>query len=98
MGKVLEFPKVSVTDGEIGESKEGKLIEFPKRLEEPESTPLEDGLSKFFGFKFVEKPAAKSSTSVLQASVCQKCGCKLDGKIESMRPGCTCPCHKGRIR
>lgn len=43
-------------------------------------------------YPFNEKPAAKSSTSVMQASVCQKCGCKLDGK--AFKKGCLCQCHK----
>jgi hypothetical protein len=42
-------------------------------------------------FPFNVKPAAKSSTSVMQASVCQKCGCKLDGK--SLKQACSCKCH-----
>lgn len=50
------------------------------------------------GYKFIEREVAKSSTSVLNASVCQGCGCKLDGKIESMRPNCACRCHKDGIR
>lgn len=49
-------------------------------------------------YQFEERPAAKSSTSVLKASVCQRCGCKLDGKIESMKPGCTCKCHTEGVR
>lgn len=44
-------------------------------------------------YKFPNNPVAKSSTSVLKASVCQKCGCKLDGKLESMKKGCQCRCH-----
>src|SRR6266446_9951601 len=37
-----------------------------------------------------EKPAAKSSTNVLNASVCQSCGCKLDG--QPLKKVCTCRC------
>jgi hypothetical protein len=89
MGKLLEFPKVSVICGETGEPKAGKLIEFRYNLQ-PEyfDAPFEPSV----------KGAAKSSTSVLKASICQRCGCKLDGKIESMRPGCSCLCHEGKIR
>ena len=49
-------------------------------------------------YEFKEKPAAKSSTNVLNASVCQSCGCKLDGKVESMKPGCKCKCHTEVVR
>lgn len=41
-------------------------------------------------YEFQEKPPAKSS--VMKASVCQKCGCKLE--VESMKPGCGCRCHR----
>lgn len=41
-------------------------------------------------YPFTLKPPAKSSTSVLQASVCQKCGCKLDGKPLFRQCGCKC--------
>lgn len=37
------------------------------------------------------KLAAKSSTSVLNASVCQSCGCKLDG--QKLAKSCPCRCH-----
>jgi hypothetical protein len=47
-------------------------------------------------YPFNVKPAAKSSTSVLKASVCQRCGCKLDGKALT-RP-CNCLCHKNGAR
>lgn len=40
---------------------------------------------------FPDRPAVKSSTSVLQASVCQSCGCKLDGK--TLKKVCNCRCH-----
>ena len=49
-------------------------------------------------YQFPNNPVAKSSTSVLQASVCQSCGCKLDGKIETMKLGCKCRCHKDGVR
>lgn len=74
----------------------GKLIEFPKdpiihlTVRVGGFQIVEDG-----EYEFTEKPAAKSSTSVMQAAVCQGCGCKRDGKAESMKPGCTCLCHKG---
>lgn len=46
-----------------------------------------------------DRPAAKSSTSVLNASVCQACGHPLDGKKgASFGPDggpCTCFCHEG---
>jgi len=49
--------------------------------------------------QFRDRPAAKSSTSVMQASVCQGCGHKLDGrKGVSRGPDgrpCTCKCHEG---
>lgn len=40
---------------------------------------------------FPDRPAAKSSTSVMQTSVCQRCGCKLDGK--TLKKVCHCKCH-----
>lgn len=43
------------------------------------------------GYPFPNNPVAKSSTNVLQASVCQRCGCKLDGKTLTKR--CDCKCH-----
>jgi len=43
-------------------------------------------------YPFVERPAAKSTTSVMKASVCQRCGCRLDGK--SLARPCDCRCHK----
>lgn len=42
-------------------------------------------------YVFPNRPAAKSSTSVMQASVCQRCGCKLDGK--TLKKVCHCKCH-----
>lgn len=42
-----------------------------------------------------EQEMAKSSTSVMQASVCQKCGCKLDGVAHGGKIGCVCGCHEG---
>jgi hypothetical protein len=42
-------------------------------------------------FEIVDHPAAKSSTSVLNASVCQSCGCKLDG--QTLTKPCPCRCH-----
>jgi hypothetical protein len=49
-----------------------------------------------------EKPAAKSSTSVLNATVCQLCGHKMDGKSAAegsqsfAKDGttCKCGCHR----
>lgn len=46
-------------------------------------------------YPFKLKLVAKSSTSVMQASVCQKCGCKLDGKHGGGKVGCKCGCHEG---
>lgn len=46
-------------------------------------------------YPFKLKPSAKSSTSVMRASVCQKCGCKLDGKHGGGKIGCKCKCHEG---
>lgn len=58
------------------------------------SQPLDDA------YKFAEKPAAKSSTSVLNATVCQICGHPMDGKKNASRgkdgKACTCFCHKER--
>lgn len=56
-----------------------------------------------FEFTFKEHPPAKSSTSVLKATVCQLCGHPLDGKKNGAgsrsysRNGgpCDCMCHKG---
>ena len=42
--------------------------------------------------QILNRAAAKSSTNVLNASVCQSCGCKLDGK--ALRRACDCKCHK----
>jgi hypothetical protein len=42
-------------------------------------------------FQITERPAVKSSTSVLKASVCQSCGCKLDG--QPLTKPCSCRCH-----
>ena len=89
MGKLIEFPKMTIIDGETGEVKGGKLIEFRYNTY-PESFDLPWVPSN--------NAAAKSSTSVLKASICQRCGCKLDGKVESMRPGCSCRCHKDGAR
>lgn len=47
-------------------------------------------------FAFQEKPAAKSSTNVLNASVCQSCGCKLDG--QPLKKICSCRCHIDGVR
>lgn len=74
----------------------GDVIDFARRprrvggfdIVADSTQPLADA------YQFEEKPPAKSSTSVLKAGVCQKCGCKLDGKIESIKPGCECRCHK----
>jgi hypothetical protein len=61
------------------------------------SEQLPDGLLNYDVFNpnppFIiqERPAAKSSTNVLNASVCQTCGCKLDGK--SLTRPCSCRCH-----
>lgn len=46
-------------------------------------------------FPFNVKPAAKSSTNVLKAGVCQKCGCKMDGRHAGGKIGCKCVCHEG---
>lgn len=54
-------------------------------------------------YHFVEKMMAKSSTSAMVSSVCQKCGHKLDGKKRSkVNPitggagePCSCRCHEG---
>lgn len=48
-------------------------------------------------YEFIEKPAAKSSTSVCLATVCPKCGHKFDGKIGGAGEPCNCPCHRGRV-
>lgn len=47
-------------------------------------------------YPFVTKAAAKSSSLSLQASVCQGCGCKLDGK--AFKAGCKCTCHTKGVR
>jgi len=81
----------------------GKLIEFPtgrvldEGLESEVDRVAREALEGM-GYEFPVKEAVKSSTSVMKASVCQKCGCKLDGQVASMRPGCACGCHEGRIR
>lgn len=53
-------------------------------------------------YPFKVKPPAKSSTSVMKASVCQKCGHKLDGAPGSISgsfgpdgKACKCFCHEG---
>lgn len=48
-------------------------------------------------FEFTERPVVKSSTNVLQATICQKCGHKFDGKIGGNGEPCNCKCHDGRI-
>jgi hypothetical protein len=48
------------------------------------------------GFSLQDKPAAKSSTNVLNASVCQSCGCKLDG--QPLKKVCSCRCHVDGVR
>lgn len=48
-------------------------------------------------YPFVIRPVAKSSTSVMQATVCQKCGHKFDGKIGGNGEPCKCKCHEGRV-
>jgi len=49
-------------------------------------------------YKFEEKPAAKSSTSVMKATVCQVCGHPFDGKknasLGADGTACKCFCHK----
>lgn len=60
-----------------------------------------DRMEKLFeqtGVLEERNPVAKSSTSVLRASVCQRCGCRLDGKLESMQKGCQCRCHRDGAR
>lgn len=50
-------------------------------------------------YEFDERPAAKSSTSVLKATVCQICGHPFDGQKAASRDKdgnpCTCFCHRG---
>lgn len=46
-------------------------------------------------YDFPIHEAAKSSTSVMQAGVCQMCGCRLDGKAHGGKVGCVCKCHEG---
>lgn len=51
-------------------------------------------------WKMFERPAAKSSTSVLASSkavACQRCGCRPGALIHnamSNKTGCTCKCHQ----
>ena len=53
-------------------------------------------------YVFTERPPAKSSTSVLQVSVCQQCGHKLDGRSAAEGSqsfgkdgkACQCNCHR----
>lgn len=47
-------------------------------------------------YAFPNNPVVMSSTSVLKASVCQQCGCKLDGK--PLTKICDCKCHKEGAR
>ena len=74
----------------------GKVLEFKRPRIKPDVPFSED-----FGtpYLFEEKPVAKSSSSVMQAGVCQLCGHKMDGaKNASKGPdgkACTCGCHKG---
>lgn len=53
----------------------------------------------FAGFQepyhFPDNDAARSSSSVMQAGVCQQCGCKLDGFVRGGQVGCKCKCHSG---
>lgn len=48
-------------------------------------------------YPFNVKPATKSSTCTLVATVCQRCGCKFDGKLAGGKVGCKCKCHEGRV-
>jgi hypothetical protein len=57
----------------------------------------DDNYADMEPFPFKLKPAAKSSTSVMQAMVCQKCGHKFDGKIGGAGEPCNCECHEGRV-
>ncbi len=67
---------------------------------EPDNCPrCEDEESMYENlepYNFIERPVAKSSTSVMKATVCQRCGCKLDGKT-LVRP-CDCNCHRNGPR
>jgi len=49
-------------------------------------------------YKFEDRPAAKSSTSVMKATVCQICGHAFDGKKNASLGAdglpCKCFCHK----
>lgn len=87
MGDLIEFPKIEIVVD--NRPRRGELVEFKYNMH-PE----------YFDLSFVPpvRAVAKSSTSVLKASVCQRCGCKLDGQQNSMRPGCPCKCHRGEIR
>ena len=71
----------------------GKILEFKPKTVAAHNTELTGS------YQFIEKPAAKSSSSVMQAGVCQLCGHKMDGaKNASKGPdgkACTCGCHKG---
>lgn len=77
----------------------GKLIEFPisSIIRKPDVVGgfqiVEEEIEG--DYQFPNNPAAKSTTFVMQAAVCQTCGCKRDGKLESMKAGCKCLCHKG---
>jgi hypothetical protein len=53
--------------------------------------PSEHPQGKGMTYPLKLKPPAKSSTSVLQVSVCQRCGCKLDG--QPLNEKCDCTCH-----
>ncbi len=52
-------------------------------------------------YEFKIRPAAKSSTSVMKATVCQICGHPFDGKknasLGADGTACKCFCHKGTL-
>lgn len=83
----------------------GDVIKFerrPVRIGGFEIVPEYSAGDEGPGYKFVEKPVAKSSTSVMQANVCQTCGHKMDGRDgktnkSSFGPdgrACKCICHR----
>ena len=79
----------------------GDVIKFerrPVRIGGFEIVPEYSAGDEGPGYKFVENPVAKSTTSVLKATVCQICGHPFDGKKNaSFAPDggpCQCFCHK----
>ena len=79
--EVLDLSNI-VLQRETDERVQVYIVFDGKRLKPPETPGTTD------------RPAAKSSTSVMQAGVCQACGCPMDGQDGGGKVGCQCKCHR----